>query len=310
MIARRDAPCQEAGTLGIGFKIGQLMNLPDLTWHKLKRLAADLVWPWRYDAFLLYYLNKLIKKEKIPALFSKIHEIRESIHKDTIFILGSGYSINDITASQWQKMQAQGDTFSFNHFYRGDFVDINYHIIREMGYGSLSYFNNFKNILTYIKAIKNHPKFSKSIYFLLFDKKSPATDWVLLLNLLPEGRIALYSNHDDRKRCFPPSASNVNIPHCGATLFDAINLSYVMGYQKIVLAGVDLYDRRYFWLKKDENRPLEKLRGKTCNDVHATAPFVLNIIGEWRYFLESQRVELYNLNRKSLLNEYLPLFFL
>ncbi len=38
--------------------------------------------------------------------------------------------------------------------------------------------------------------------------------------------------------------------HRSGTLFDAISLAYYLGYKKIILLGVDLYDARYFFAPK------------------------------------------------------------
>ena len=42
--------------------------------------------------------------------------------------------------------------------------------------------------------------------------------------------------------------SREGLRHVGGTLSDAVNAAACLGWTHIVLAGVDLYDSRYFWL--------------------------------------------------------------
>ena len=48
---------------------------------------------------------------------------------DTVFVFGSGYSLNDITPAQWQHI-AGHDTFGFTSFIYQDWVKVDYHLIR------------------------------------------------------------------------------------------------------------------------------------------------------------------------------------
>jgi hypothetical protein len=94
-------------------------------------------------------------------------ELRVTRKSDTIFIFGSGYSINDITEPEWSHFE-QHDPFSFSWFLYQDFV------------------------------------------------------------------------------------------HIAGTLTDCAKFAYLLGWKNIVLAGVDLYDRGYFWLSYEDTREDER----------------------------------------------------
>ena len=105
-----------------------------------------------------------------------------------------------------------------------------------------------------------------------------------------------------------PSDNIYAISHCIATLSDAINISYILGYRKIVLVGIDLYDRRYFWLGRSETNEYDLKRGKTYSDIHATADNVLRGMAVWNKYLTKKGVRLYIYNPRSLLNKVLPVY--
>ncbi|MDO8311364.1 MAG: hypothetical protein Q7T25_05435, partial [Sideroxyarcus sp.] len=165
-------------------------------------------------------------------------------------------------------------------------------------------------IKQYTDSLLKHPRYTNARYFLLFDRKSINTTLVFLQRLLPEERIVFYSNQLDRRVCWPISEDGRNVPHCSATLFDVVNLAYVLGYKTIVLVGVDLYDRRYFWLKETESRSEELKRGATFADVHQTAKPVLENMTRWQEYLNDRGVDLRVYNPKSLLAGSLPVYHL
>ena len=124
------------------------------------------------NAKVLYYTSKILKL-KSKANIIDIEDIKKGRHKDTIFIMGSGYSINDITKEEWQHMEDAGDIFSFNYFFKGKFVPINYHICGEIAgapnYGSiLMNSKQRKNIKAYYNEIFSNPCYKNTKYFLRY----------------------------------------------------------------------------------------------------------------------------------------------
>ena len=272
---------------------------------------------------VLYYTSKILKL-KSDANIMDIEDIKKSRCKDTIFIMGSGYSINDITREEWQHIVDVGDTLSFNYFFRGKFVPITYHISGEISgapnYGSiLMNSKRRKSIKSYYDEIFSNPYYRDTIYFLRYKmdiKKTPVPIalWALFfLKAFKNKQVCLY-----RIVLFgdvilkpsvilEPSDTIYAISH-NATIFDAVNIAYVLGYKKIVLVGVDLYDSRYFWLGRNENFEDVLTLGLTYSDSHYTANKVVRGMDIWNTYLIKKGVRVYIYNPHSLLNTVLPVY--
>lgn len=272
----------------------------------IKYLFVFFINKYRYfEAKKLYQISKVFNLNS-EAIELNVNDIKKS--KDTVFIMGSGYSINDISKEEWEHFKQNGDIFSFNFFFKGNFVPIQYHLVREMKYFRSVLFN--KDIFkSYCNNLFKNPHYKNSIFFILSDFKSPAANWsVFFLKLFKDKKICFYKNLKDRTLILPPSEDIKNMPHCSATLFDVINISYILGYKKIVLVGIDLYDRRYFWLGEKETHEGDLMRGANYSDIHNTARHVLEAMILWRDFFEKKGIKVYIYNPRSLLSDILPIY--
>lgn len=267
---------------------------------------------------IIYYTSKILKL-KSEANVTDIEDIKKSRRKDTIFIMGSGYSINDITKEEWQRFVDVGAIFSFNYFFKGKFVPINYHICGEMSgapnYGSvLTNSKHREGIKSYYNEIFSNPCYKDTIYFLRYKIEPikapvPIAIWALLfLKAFENKQVCPYRIVTQKEAFLEPSDNIYAIVHWNATLSDAINISYILGYKKIVLVGVDLYDRRYFWLGRNETHEGDLKRAKTYSDIHSTADNVIKGLNIWNKYLIKKGVRLYIYNPRSLLNKILPVY--
>ena len=69
--------------------------------------------------------------------------------------------------------------------------------------------------------------------------------------------------------------------------------------------GVDLYDRRYFWLAEDQPRGDDPAIGST----HATAlAGIVATIGDWSQRLQARGIRVFVHNPRSLLTQVLPVW--
>jgi hypothetical protein len=143
----------------------------------------------------------------------------------------------------------------------------------------------------------------KAELIVLHDRKSGQAILWRWMSSLKHKNLSFFSNHSDRLLNWPPSKSMKNIPHSCSTLNDCINICYLMGYEEILLAGVDLNDRRYFYLEKDESRDFDMKNNKNFNDRHATADTMIAQVRLWRDFLEPKGIHLLCQNPNSLLSE-------
>lgn len=253
----------------------------------------------------LYYISKILKLNS-GAVVLESKDIRRA--KDTVFVMGSGYSIAGISEQEWSHFRETGDILGFNWFFRGEFIPVTYHVVREMG-GFRTVLANKRMFKSYTTELFNNPCYRNTTYFVQCDKKAQATLWcVFFLKMFKNKKVCFYKNLPDGAGIYEPSDDITAIPHCGVSLFDVINVSYILGYKKIVLVGVDLYDRRYFWLRQDETREGEPKRGASYSDIHSTLSRVLKGMPVWREYLSKRGVEIYLYNPRSLLTGILSVY--
>ena len=289
---------------------------------EIKKLLGLIVGYSRYlieiiNSKILYYTSKILKL-KSEANVTDIEDIKRRQRKDTIFIMGSGYSVNNITKEEWQHISGVGDALSFNYFFKGKFVPITYHICGETGapnYGLILTNSKYKkNIKSYYDELFSNPYYKDTTYFLRYKidftkAPVPIATWALFfLKAFENKQVCPYRIVLDIDAILEPSDNIHAIVHWNATLSEVVNISYILGYKKIVLVGIDLYDRRYFWLERNETDECDLKRGKTYSDIHNTADNVLRGMAVWNKYLIKKGVRLYIYNPRSLLNKVLPIY--
>ena len=235
-------------------------------------------------------------------------ELRQTKSSDTLFIFGSGFSINAITEREWRQFES-GDTLSFNQFIRQDFVNLDYYLIREIA--GIDHQNTGLSNRAYdhFRECVRGPRFTKTVYLLQNDLLGEVSIEVQHRFLLPQGsRIWFFRTFSRKRSALPSNNLDKGVIHTGGTLTDAVSFGYAMGYGSIVLVGVDLYDRRYFWLGEDETRPEDLARDAAHTDVHNTARPVVDLMRQWTEFLKERGVSLTVYNPQSLLAEVMDVY--
>ena len=234
---------------------------------------------------------------------------------DTVFIFGSGASLNDITAAEWAHI-AGHDTFGFTAFIYQRWVRVGYHLIRGGIEGSLvwrAYAEDFCN------SLNSNPYFDNTILIMQGEYFAMFANQLLGYRLIrPRTRIFRYQTARGEG---PPTRSFAEgIRHNAGTLCDSVNVASCMGWKHIVLAGVDLYDARYYWLPPDKTYGVDAAglmtpvdvnhRGNRFDEVHNTARNgVVLTMGAWRDHLErEQGISLSVFNPRSLLADVMPVY--
>lgn len=223
-----------------------------------------------------------------------------------LFIFGSSYSINSISAKEWEMIRQSGDTMSFNMFYYNESIDIDYYVLREIviadNYFGLSVIKELKNIN---RKIKTNDCYRNTLFFVMNDIFSaPSNLWLLLFG--SNFKTVHYTNTLDRLKSFPISQTFSNIPHAGSTLFDCINLGIVLGYTEIVLVGIDLNDSRYFYLPYNETHWLSLTNNVEVE--HPTKKRTYTVMREWHNWMINNGVSLNVYSKRSALADFLPLY--
>ena len=227
---------------------------------------------------------------------------------DTVFIFGSGYSIKEMIAAEWQAI-AQHDTMGFNWFHYQRAVRMDYHVVRE------SY---LVNTLAHLRAVARHycdsivgnRQYDGTKFVVQKEWRASTGNLIVGEGLLPDDRPICRFRTKVRGRYAAPSRSiEEGLVHGPGTLIDTINLAIIGGWKRIVLVGVDLYDRRYFWLGPDEGN-----RGREDAALGVRAPHntvrnnIVDYIDAWQVLLKAEGKSMFVYNPRSLLSAVLPVF--
>jgi hypothetical protein len=272
------------------------------------RLTNALEWRlrmWRFDAqfFPVRFEAWAGAQRKLRRyrLLSE-HELRATRRSDTVFVFGSGHSLNAITAEEWHAI-AEHDTFGFNWFVHQKYVRCDYHLVREIGPTDLDPTLWRQYLYDYFDRLRSNPCFADSVLLIQRGFRATNGNRALWLELIPpHQKIFRWKSIDDLA---PSDSFAKGLSHGHGTLSQCVNFAVLMGWRNIVLTGVDLYDRRYFWLGADQPRPDDP----KIDTVHATAlAGIVESIGSWSAELRPRGVSLYTYNPRSLLNTVLPVW--
>jgi hypothetical protein len=243
---------------------------------KLKRLFAKyLGYIWRLNhkqiqELIDYYWDKYLATkfyQEVPFYPGEKFELKNvNRSSDTIFILGCGASINDLTKNDWAIIN-QHDSIGVNYFYAHEFRP-NFHMI-ELGQSplSLDYLN--KNLLMN-KARSNETVFMQ-IRHVMRRKSGKLCD--------ENGNLYLYSPSVPKststsliKRIVVRWYSKPGVlMHHASNLDCTVHFAYQTGYKNIYLLGVDLNSNQYFWdVKKSPSQSELEIKAATIDDYETT----------------------------------------
>lgn len=229
-------------------------------------------------------------------------ELRATRKTDTVFIFGSGYSLNSIAPEEYRAMEAF-DTIGFNWFVRQRFVRCDYHFLREVGIDDFG--GTWRDDLEeYFEPVRKMPGYAKTVFMIQSGFRAASGNRAIGYGFVPTTN-PLFLWHTLDGRTTPSESLQAGLAHTHGTISECINFAALMGWRHIVLAGVDLYDRRYFWLGQDEPRGNDT----SVEALHNTAVAgVVDGIREWRDIYASQDIHLYVYNPRSLLAPTLPVW--
>jgi hypothetical protein len=234
-------------------------------------------------------------------------ELRAGRKSDTVFVFGSGASLNEIAPAEWSFFEAH-DTIGFNWFVRQDFVRADYHLVRGIPADDLRPASWRPVLERYFAYARHSPRYAATTFVVHTGWNAINGNRAIGLGLLPAGRpVFLY-----RSRLGQPDFSwsfADGLAHPNSTLEDTVNFAVLAGWTRIVLVGVDLYDRRYFWLAPEETLPEDVARGASADDAHSRAASgMLETFDRWTRDLAGRGIELAVYNPRSLLADIMPVF--
>jgi hypothetical protein len=233
--------------------------------------------------------------------------LRARRRSDTVFVFGSGASLNELEAADWALFERH-ETIGFNWFVRQDFVRVDYQVLRGLGADDYRRESWLTTLERYGAYARENRRYAEAVFVVQTGWNAINGNRAIGLELLPVDRpIFLYRSGVDQRELSWSFAEG--LAHPSSTLEDAVNFAVLTGWTRIVLVGVDLYDRRYFWLPPDEARVEDTERGASVDEPHSRATSgMLATLGEWTCELAPHGIELSVYNARSLLASVMPTF--
>jgi hypothetical protein len=224
-------------------------------------------------------------------------ELVASRRSDTVFVFGTGRSLLDISAEEWARIGHE-QTIAFGEFHRQQRVHVDYHLVNEVGDPG-----------AYGASLRENPFYADTILVVQRGWLAYRGNEMIGRRLLPPGaRVFRYRRVGRWDYAQPTTALRDGLAHGFNSSFDAVNLALLLGWRRVVLTGVDLYDRRYFHLGADETQPDSDRFAAGAEARFRGADHIVELYRRWRAHAESLGVELLVHNPRSLVAEALDVF--
>lgn len=230
-------------------------------------------------------------------------ELYSARKTDTVFIFGSSYSLNTISEKEWKFFETH-DTVGFNWFVHQNWIRCDFHLIRGIPDTDLDKSIWKPQLKEYFDLIHEKSLYQNTVFLLQKGFRAINGNRTIGLKLLP--RKSKIFRWEISRGPEPKFSFEEGLTHNNSSLDETINFAFLLGWKHIVLVGVDLYDRRYFWLSADKTRSVDSIRNFTFNDPAKDGK--IDAIGKWKKIFEQYNVNLYVYNPKSLLAEVLPIY--
>jgi hypothetical protein len=221
---------------------------------------------------------------------------------DTLVIFGSGSSINKINDHQWSRLSSY-DSIGFNWFCHHGFAPT-FYVIREQA------------------AIPTRNVETETRKRLFKDMRADTYAPVCLI-------VHDMSNHSPHsynyaKRChrfeqdgiivkdikgklnskqFAQDIFKKGVFHGKCTMTNVLHIALYLRYKKLLFAGVDLRNSRYFWMHPKAARINIASRNLKSSNRHPVAKYTMVLLRRVKKHFD---VEMSTMNRKSLLAKIMP----
>lgn len=223
-------------------------------------------------------------------------QLRATRRSETVFVFGSGRSLVDIEPEEWDRI-ADADTIGFSHFHRQQWVRVDYHLLAEV-----------PSIQGTAALLRGNPRYADTVYGVMSGWSAEASNALVARRLLPPGARLFRWRRIGRGRILPPSSSlKAGLVHGTNSVLDVVNFALLLGWRRIVIVGVDLYNKEYFWLPAGTARQDER-PGLAASSRWVQADQVVETLALWRRLAQPRGVELFVYDSRSLLSQALPVF--
>ena len=276
------------------------------------RLLDDLRWI-RSETRRVRRVEALRKAQGLPPF--RLDEARARKKSDTLVVLGSGRSITRLTDADWQTID-RADTLGLNFWMLHPFTPTFYQFeagpyderTRQFEDFLIERADRMARVLMLYKDIERH-----QLDLSRLPAQTVASLRVLNKVNLPVDREDRLARALDLCRAVGLTRRTGLLVFARASIVQAMSFGAELGYRRIVLAGVDLNDTRYFW---DEDPALRWFGNAQPGTVHRTMdPAVGNVPVDRVVMLVNDRwlrpagIELFCGHATSALHPRLPAFF-
>lgn len=279
---------------------------------------------------LMHEFNRAIKVNRAIRQYNlkRISELIIQNYKssDTLFIMGSGSSINKITEEQWDEIN-ENDSMGINFWLIHDFVPTYYmfelssKLERESVLIDLlnKKSSDYKNTLFIIRQIDQIFKKTKKKELDFYSLPESIRNNIFIpyeFDIPSINKDNLEKSIQLINKCKINTVKNLLLSK-RASLSEAICFGFKMGYKKIILCGVDLNNTKYFYEENSyyKNKlPIppnnqNSATHKTLDPNHGsvTIDCVISKIND--FLLKPNGINLYIGSKQSALYGMLPFYF-
>lgn len=217
----------------------------------------------------------------------KLKSIANHKKSDTLVIYGCGGSLKEHTDEDW-KLLKKFDSIGFNWFILQKYIyNPTYMVvgdistdkeIEEIGATQEKMYENYQKYM-------NQSRYENSLFFIM------------------NGRNKLFPNEINRDVHYYEQVNNCDrwdklksICSTPSTLFTCFQIAMALKYKKVIFAGVDFYDKKYFFA---DSRTFRKKSSEKIK--HPGARYSLKWFKRNALNIQKTGVKLYSYNHKSLL---------
>ena len=195
-----------------------------------------------------------------------LNEFKKESKSDTVFILGSGPSINELKNSDWELI-SKNDSWGFNYWFCHDHIPDCFFAQSEVKsfFNDLKFFSELDNLMAQM-LIDKKVQYEKVRFYLRGDSVNDYTfhetqfgktilfnnfNYYFISELVVSSKNKVMPfkliNKIHKLGFFSSTTKHSPIPKLGNTITELISLAIMAGYKNIVLCGIDMNDGGHFY---------------------------------------------------------------
>jgi len=227
---------------------------------------------------------------------------------DTIIVYGSGYSINSLTKRDKAAL-GEFDSIGFNWFCKSG-IPNTFYMIREQSVTKKRTAEG--ETVEDLAALLNSDPYIESCLIIhrMHHNVKNTFEYADNLDLFKGSGVVVDDINRKRRRdvslMTETDIFSDGVLHGKCSMQNIMHIAHYMDYKQVIFAGLDLYDSRYFWLKKDVARQSVKQRKQTAGSKHAISDVVIKMLKDYKHHYPAVGMSV--CNPKSLFARIMPIW--